>query len=105
MASVRDLYTGQFVNLDYLKSKSLKGKITSIGPHTYGAGKGNAKTRLVIRLDSESRSITLNALSVTNLAEAWGDDYEVWIGKRVTVKKGTAKFGSANVPAIVVAPA
>ena len=100
MASWRTVRTGrQFVNLDYLGNKVLKDVLESVKPSQY-----NGKPQLIATLKNLQFNVAINSTSCELLEKAWGEEFESWVGKKVKVSKGKAKFGRSLVDAIIVSP-
>ena len=50
------------------------------------------------------RGLTLNQTRLDTLAEAFGDDMDEWVGRKIVVKRGSAQFRGQKVAAIEVEP-
>jgi len=99
--SWRTVRTGsQFLNLETIGSKVLKHVIKEVVATEY-----KGKPQLVARLDNGDMSVSINTTSCKLLEKAWGEDFDGWAGKKVKISKGASKFGSQNVPCILVSPA
>jgi hypothetical protein len=90
----------QYVNLDYLGTKTISDTLESIEPTQY-----QGKPQLVAVLTKLQMAVAINTTSCGLLEKSWGDDFDSWVGKKVSIKKGSAAFGKSKVDAIIVAPA
>ena len=50
------------------------------------------------------RGLTLNQTRLDTLAEAYGDEMDDWVGKKIIVKRGSAQFKGQRVGAIEIQP-
>lgn len=105
MSSWKDIMgRNNYANIDRMRGKVIVGTIESIEINEKGF-KGDGKHKLVIDLDSTDMRFTLNLESCKNLAAAYGDEYDEWVGYKVQAKLGKVPFGkSGTVDAIIVAP-
>jgi hypothetical protein len=67
------------------------------GPRTFtiaGAKDGTAEQKYDIKLEGEARSWRPPLTMIRVLMKAWGDESDVWVGRRVTLfQDPTVKFG------------
>jgi hypothetical protein len=77
-----------------------RGRIVSVGPHTFEDG----STSLVIRLDYLGKAIPLNKTRLEAMLP-FGVDYDTWVGQEITFWRGTTMYqGDPNTPCVVVKP-
>lgn len=105
MPSFRNFYGSKFLNAKTLGKRKVKGKILSADPQSIKGTDGTVATRLVIQVSGEEKPIALNSTNANALGEAYGEDYEKWIGKLVLVTVGKAQFQGQDVDGLKVTPA
>lgn len=89
----------QYVNIDYLGTKTITDTLESIEPSQY-----QGKPQLVAVLTKLQMAVAINTTSCGLLEKSWGDDFDGWVGKKVNIRKGKASFGKTIVDAIIVSP-
>lgn len=106
MASVKDIYRVGLLSAKRLPKNGVMGKINAAYPETMKPNKDQpeGKTRLVIEINDGEFRIALNHTQATKLAKAYSDDYDMWIDKKVTVKKGRTQFGLDTVDCLEINP-
>lgn len=107
MASWRDLFGGEYLNLDKVGSKTITDTIKEIGLSTGEAGMfAKGKKRPYAMLVKEKKRVSINMESCELLAEKFGDEMEEWVGKKIKIKAGTV-IGPKGKPvdALIVSPA
>jgi len=105
MGSWKEIYKGGgFMTLKQLGSRTVIGQIESIEPKERTFKKGSA-TKLEATITGLDNPVILNQDSCKKLAEAFGEDFDDWVGEKVKVAKGRVAFGEGEVPAILVTPA
>ena len=76
--------------------KTITGHISQVRETSFG---GDPK--LTITID-DKLALTLNRPNGAVIATAYGDDPERWVGGRVRLQLGTARFNGQDIPSIVV---
>lgn len=107
MASWREFFGGEYLNLEKVGSRTITDVISEIGTSKNQTGmfKSN-KERPYAVLEKEKKRVTLNQESCQSLDAKFGDDMGDWVGKKIKIKAGKVK-GPSNklVDALVVSPA
>ena len=63
------------------------------------------RMKKVLHLEGVQKLVVLNKTNAFNLAEAFGKDFDKWVGKRVTVKAERTQFGGKPVLGLRLYPA
>lgn len=96
----REVRTGvQFINLDYLGTKTIKDTLEKVFE-----GKYRDKPQIIGFLAKEKKNVAINTTSCELLEKVYGDDFDDWVGKKVSIKAGKANFGKSKVDAVIISP-
>jgi len=100
MASWRSVRPGnQFLTLKLVGSKTVKDILADVKPGEY-----KGKAQLVGRLKKDGRSVAINTTSCELLEKAWGEDFDNWIGKKVSVKRAKNNFDVGGEFLLLISP-
>lgn len=104
MASFKELYKPALLSADKLKKGIITGKIVNIGFEQVKGSDGDMKDRIIIELDDEKTRISLNKTNGNILADAYGDETDDWIGKKIKVTTAMTTFMGKPCPGLVLTP-
>lgn len=97
--SINDLYPGgSYLNASDVP-KSLTAEITAVEVAVMPQSKDE---KLVATLAGNEKRFALNSTNAHACAEAWGEDYDAWVGKTMTIRPVATKFNGANVKGLRV---
>ena len=95
MVSVNDSYSG-----DHLKCADLKGKEVSLTIASVSLEKVGDDTKLVAYFNGTDRDLVLNKTNANCISQMYGDETDMWVGKKIILLPSQAEFGGKTVPAI-----
>lgn len=105
MASVKSFYKRKLLAAKDIAGKPFTAKITSVEPETQKADNGNEVTELVLEVDDGKHRIKLNKTNALFLAEKLGDDFDEWVGKKITVATKQTTFNNKPCLGLDIKPA
>ena len=104
MPSYKDFYGSSFLSAKALGKRVIKGKILAIAPETMEGRDGKSKNRLCLTVSGEEKLIPLNATNADALGKKWGENFDKWKGRTVTIRITGVKFGDRDVDGLLVVP-
>lgn len=104
MASVTGLYESPYLKAEDIGSTRVTGTITEIGPEPFRQpGKGD-QLKLVMRTDAHRKLIVVNKTNATILLCAFGDDWQLWAGRRVEIYTEPRLVNGSIKPGLALRP-
>lgn len=103
--SATAVYGGNYLTAFIVKNEKLVGKalkITEVAEQEFAKDDKPAQTKIVLSLDGISKKLVLNRVNASILIEAYGDDYEEWVGKSLRLNVMKVQFGRDIVDGISV---
>ena len=104
MPSIKDLYRPALLSAKSLAKKRIIGKIEAAYPESVKGTDKDSRTKVVIELDKGKVRIALNKTNALALAESFGDDYSLWVGKKIVVSTGPTTYMGNPTDGIIVRP-
>ena len=94
---------GQFINVEYVKSSTIKGAVFLTAGEVYKNKWGNDAVKFKVRVGNDIVEWTPNSTTVNNLNDAWGTDSEKWLTKvvRLEIEEKNDKEVVVGYPAII----
>ena len=97
MVSVNDSYAG-----DHLKCADLKGREVTLTIASAALEKVGDDIKIVARFQGTDRDLVLNKTNAGCIAEMYGDESDLWTGKKITLLPTQTEYQGKIVPAIRV---
>lgn len=104
MADFRDIYKTPLLSAKTLGKKTFVSTISMVYPETITDDKGHSKDTLIIELDDGDVRISLNKTNATELADAFGRDYNEWQGRKVKIGVTKREFMGKPCDGLLVSP-
>jgi len=103
---ISEIYGGAtpYLNTQRAEELALWGKTLAIVKVDIQQLKGKNKVVLTLSDGDLEYGLPLNRTNGYILAEAFGDDAETWVGKKITLRKTKRTYGKTLVDAIEVVP-
>jgi hypothetical protein len=101
MPLARDYFKMSFVNAEGLQPNVFyDATILSAGPHKFE----NGEVKLIIGVDWRGKFIVLNRTRGEILMDAFGEDFDLWPGKKIRFFRGTTLYQGKTVGCVAVEP-
>ncbi len=101
--SLDELYGGKLISASIVKNEKLSGKFLTISNiEVQEFGKDKPKKKLLLSFKEIDKQLPLNKTNAITISESYGSDYNLWIGKKITLFITKRAFGSQTVDAVGV---
>lgn len=97
MPSINDAFPS-----NYLKAADLKGRNVTVTMDRVEFEVLGDNKKLILYFEGKDRGLVLNKTNANNIANAYGDDTDDWIGKQIVLFEAMVDFQGRTVPAIRV---
>ena len=104
MPSFRDLYKTPLLSAKRMTEKEIKGVITAVYPETIKGSDGKTSDRLVIEIGDAEFRLALNKGNAIRLGEKFGEEYDQWVGKKVSITKHKTQYMGSPTDGLLVTP-
>ena len=101
MAKISESFSGKWLNATDVPRQGLRTTIVEITEEDIGQGQ-DKKTKLVLWLKGQEKGLVLNKTNGGILAELYGDETDLWNGKRVVIKTQKVEYQGRRVDGIRV---
>ena len=98
------LHPSQFLGAHDLGGRDVTVEIAHVGIRECTVDHGAKEKFAVIEFAKASKPWIVNVTNCETIAKMHGDDYESWVGKRITLFESTTKFKGETVPCVRVRP-
>lgn len=99
MPSIDDIFAGR-----YLKAEDLQGKRTVVTISDVSRQDFDNGPKLVLALQGKDKEFVANKTNCMVIAEAFGKDYDRWVGHRIEIYPERVPFQGKMVPSIRCKP-
>lgn len=97
VSNVNDIYTSNVLKAADLNRRRKTLRIREVETKDYNDG-----PKLVLHFEETDKSFTLNKTNALMIASLFGDDFNRWEGKRITLRPDVTNYPAPNTPCIRV---
>lgn len=103
MAKISEQFRSNYIRTEDLDKKGRILTISDVVEEEVGVGR-DAKEKLVVYFEEEDKGLPLNKTNAEELAEAFGDDTDGWLGHQCRLYQSTTQFQGKKMSCLRVAP-
>ena len=96
-----DAFPSRFLKADDLNGKNVIVTIEGATIEEIGQGQ-NKEQKLIVAFVGKEKALVCNKTNANTIAKLWGDDTDMWIGKKVTLMAREVEFQGEMVLSIRV---
>ena len=103
MNNTDEIYGSSYLSAQSVRSQELTGKnykITSSVAEEFGP----TQRKVVLGFENLDKELALNKTNATILADAWGKDFSLWVGKELQFMLTKVNYQGNLVDSVVVVP-
>ena len=104
MAKIREIYRTPLMSAETLGKRIITSTISLCYVETSKSSDGNAKDKVIIEIEDGDVRISLNKTNALQLAAAFGDETDEWLGKKVRVGTKPTSFNGKACAGLDVTP-